>query len=158
MLPRANEPEPHTRREEDEEGEMAEPPRAPMTGAERMRRYRKRMKEREEEDRDVMRSARTALTAAERMRNYRKRKKMLQQETGLNDAPVVVNLELMPGGNEDPVQEETTEQGDAEVTLEPMPGGSKDPVRFFPRPDSVQLVPSPRRAILPVDSVTAHGK
>ncbi|EDS32999.1 tetratricopeptide repeat protein, tpr [Culex quinquefasciatus] len=97
MLRRANELEPHTGRElEEDEGEMTEPPRPPMTGAERMRRHRKRKKEQEEEVRDV--------TAAERMRNYRQRKKLNQRETEPNDTPAALNLEPMPGGSRDPVR------------------------------------------------------
>lgn len=125
------------RRQEEEEGETTASPWLPMTGAERTRRHRKRKKEREGEARNVVEPTSTALTAAERMRIYRKRKKVKQQVTERDivhyDQPATVNLE-------------------------PMPGGSKDPVRFYPHPDPVQLIPSPRRAISPVDSVTLHGK
>ncbi|KAL1395476.1 hypothetical protein pipiens_011217 [Culex pipiens pipiens] len=97
MLRRANELEPHTGRElEEDEGEMTEPLRPPMTGAERTRRHRKRKKEQEEEVRDV--------TAAERMRNYRRRKKQNQRETEPNETPAALNLEPMPGGSRDPVR------------------------------------------------------
>lgn len=139
MLPRAEQSEPHKGREREEEGEVTEPRWMPMTGAERVRRHRKRKKKEQEESggSNAVEPAGPVLTDAERMRNYRKRKKKQATEEAngskVAPAPAVVNLE-------------------------PMPGGSRDPVRFFPRPDPAQLRPSPRRATDTADSVTDHGK